>query len=156
MQRIDHYNDPDAPRANTLIPAASAIITNEHGEILLHRRSDNNLWALPGGTMEIGESIRQTVIREVREETGLQVEPERVIGIYSNPKHVIEYPDGEVRQEFSICFACTIVGGKLHTSSESFEIAFFTPQHIERVSMHDSTRLRIQHFLAHQQTPFIG
>ena len=56
MQRIDHYNDADAPRANTLIPAASAIITNEHGEILLHRRSDNNLWALPGGTMEIGET----------------------------------------------------------------------------------------------------
>ena len=156
MQRIDHYNDPDAPRANTLIPAASAIITNEHGEILLHRRSDNNLWALPGGTMEIGESIRQTVIREVREETGLQVEPERVLGIYSNPKHVIEYPDGEVRQEFSICFACTIVGGKLHTSSESLELAFFTPQNIEQARMHDSTRLRIQHFLEHKQTPFIG
>ena len=156
MQRIDHYNDPDAPQANTLIPAASAIITNENGEILLHRRSDNNLWALPGGTMEIGESIRQTVIREVQEETGLLVEPERVTGIYSDPKHVIEYPNGEVRQEFSICFACRIAGGKLHTSNESYELAFVDPQNLERCNMHESIRLRIQHFLENKQTPFIG
>src|SRR5690348_9135717 len=138
MQRIDHSNDPDAPRANTLIPAASAIILNEHGEILLHRRRDNNLWALPGGTMEIGESIRQTVIREVQEETGLDVEPESVTGIYSDPTHVIEYPNGEVRQEFSICFTCRIVGGKLHTSNESFELAFFAPQHLQDYPMHES------------------
>src|SRR5690348_11427540 len=106
MQRIDHYHDPHAPQANTLIPAASAIIPNEKGAILLHSRRDNNLWALPGGTMEIGESIRQTIIREVEEETGLHVEPERVTGIYSDPKHVIEFPNGEMRQEFSICFTC--------------------------------------------------
>jgi mutator protein MutT len=156
MQRIDHFNDPDAPRANTLVPAASAIITNENGEILLHRRSDNNLWALPGGTMEIGESIRQTVIREAREETGLEVQPQRIVGIYSDPKHVIEYPDGEVRQEFSICFACRIVGGKLHTSNESFDIRFFSPQDLEQLNMHESTQVRIQHFLEHNQTPFIA
>jgi ADP-ribose pyrophosphatase YjhB (NUDIX family) len=156
MRRIDYYNDPDAPRANTLVPAASAIITNEQGEILLHRRSDNNLWALPGGTMEIGESIRQTVIREVQEETGLSIEPERIVGIYSDPKHIIEYADGEVRQEFSICFACRIIGGKLHTSNESFELAFFPSQNLEQCDMHESTRLRIQHFLEKKPTPFIA
>jgi ADP-ribose pyrophosphatase YjhB (NUDIX family) len=156
MQRIDHFNDPNAPRANTLVPAASAIITNENGEILLHRRSDNNLWALPGGTMEIGESIRQTVIREAGEETGLEVQPQYIVGIYSDPKHVIAYPDGEVRQEFSLCFACSIVGGELLTSSESFEIRFFSPQEIEHLNMHESTHVRIQHFLEHNQVPFIG
>ncbi|HJT56002.1 MAG TPA: NUDIX domain-containing protein [Ktedonobacteraceae bacterium] len=156
MQRIDHFNDPNAPRANTLIPAASAIIANEHGEILLHQRSDNNFWALPGGTMEIGENIRQTVIREAREETGLEVQPQRIVGIYSDPKHVIEYPDGEVRQEFSICFACRIVGGKLRTSDESFAIRFFSPHDLERLNMHESTHIRIQHFLEHSQNPFIG
>jgi ADP-ribose pyrophosphatase YjhB (NUDIX family) len=156
MHRIDHFNDPNAPQANTLIPAASAIITNDRGQILLQRRIDNELWALPGGTMEIGESIGQTVVREVQEETGLLVEPERIVGIYSNPMHVVEYADGEVRQEFSVCFTCRIVGGELCTSEESSELAFFTPQEIEQLSMHASIRLRIKHYLEDRTHPVIS
>jgi len=156
MQRVDHLDDPHAPRANSLIPAASAIVTDERGQILLHRRSDNQLWALPGGTMEIGESIGQTVVREVQEETGLLVQPERIVGIYSNPKHVIEYADGEVRQEFSVCFTCRIVGGELRTSEESSELAFFTQQEIEQLNMHASIRLRIKHYLENRAQPVIG
>src|SRR5947209_3133082 len=156
MQRIDHFHDPNAPQANTLVPAASAIITDEQGRILLHRRSDNNLWALPGGTMEIGESIRQTVTREVQEETGLQVEPIRIVGIYSDPKRVVEFADGEVRQEFSICFVCRILGGGLHTSEESVALTFFAPEDIEQLSMDESNRLRIKHYLERRDSPFIG
>jgi ADP-ribose pyrophosphatase YjhB (NUDIX family) len=156
MPRVDHLDDPNAPRANSLIPAASAIVTNAQGHILLHRRSDNNLWALPGGTMEIGESISQTVVREVREETGLLVEPERVVGIYSNPKHVVAYTDGEVRQEFSVCFTCRIVGGELRASEESSELGFFTPQDIEHLMMHESIRVRITHYLEHRESPVIS
>src|SRR6266699_2904193 len=150
--RVDHLDDPKAPHANLRIPAASAIVTNAQGHILLQRRSDNNLWALPGGTMEIGESISQTVMREVREETGLLVEPERIVGIYSNPKHVVAYTDGEVRQEFSVCFTCSIVGGELHTSEESSELGFFTPQEIEHLAMHESIRVRVKHYLEHRET----
>ena len=70
MNRVDYFNDPHAPQANSIVPAASAIVTNKDGKILLHRRSDNALWSLPGGVMEIGESIEQTIVREVKEETG--------------------------------------------------------------------------------------
>ena len=101
MGRVDYYDDPKAPRANSLVPAASAIVTDDQGRILLHRRRDNEMWALPGGVMEIGESLGECAVREVREETGLTVEPVRIVGIYSDPKHVFEYDDGEVRQEFS-------------------------------------------------------
>ncbi len=153
--RIDHLNDPNAPRANSIIPAASAIIKNNEGKILLHRRSDNDAWALPGGAMEIGESITETLQREVKEETGLDVEPEYIIGVYSNPKHIIEYSDGEIRQEFSLCFACQIVKGDLRVSEESLELAFFSPQEIERLNMHESTRLRIKHYLEHRNRPVI-
>ncbi len=73
MARIDYLNDSNAPRANSLVPAASAIVMNGEGKILLHRRSDNTLWGLPGGAMEVGESIGETVVREVKEETGLDV-----------------------------------------------------------------------------------
>jgi len=155
MSRIDYYNNPDAPQANSIVPAASAIVKNSEGKILLHRRSDSDAWSLPGGAMEIGESISETVKREVKEETGLEVEPEYVTGIYSDPKHIIEYSDGEIRQEFSLCFACQIVKGDLRVSEESLELAFFSPQEIERLNMHESTRLRIKHYLEHRNRPVI-
>lgn len=156
MTRIEHFNNPDAPPANSLIPAASAIVVDEAGRILLIRRSDNALWSIPGGAMEVGERIADTAIREVKEETGLQVVPEAIVGIYSNPRHVIEYADGEVRQQFSICFACRRVGGELATSDESTEVGFFTPAEIEAMRMHESIRLRIRHYLEHRPQPVIA
>ncbi len=155
MTRIDYWNNPHAPTANSLVPAASAVVINNEGKILLHRRSDNDLWALPGGAMEIGESISETVVREVKEETGLDVVIERLVGIYTNPKHVVAFSDGEVRQEFSICFACRTVGGTLTISDESFEVSFFTPEAINRLAMHESIRLRIKHFLEHNPQPVV-
>jgi ADP-ribose pyrophosphatase YjhB (NUDIX family) len=155
MSRIDYFNDPHAPKANRIVPAASAIVRNNEGKILLERRSDNALWGLPGGAMEIGESIGETIVREVREETGLEVVPNCIVGIYSNPKHVIAYSDGEIRQQFSICFACTVIGGEIQVSKESFEVAFFSPEDIENLAMHESTRLRIRHYLT-QNKPVIN
>ena len=156
MSRIDHYNDPDAPKANSLVPAASAVVVDEDGAILLHRREDTELWSIPGGAMEAGESIARTVVREVKEETGLDVEPVSILGVYSNPRHVIEYGDGEVRQQFSVCFACKAVGGQLATSDESLEVGFFTPAEIASMPMHDSIRLRIRHYLEHRPTAVIA
>ena len=156
MSRIEHFNDPEAPAANSLVPAASAIVVDDAGRILLHRRTDNALWSIPGGAMELGESIAQTVVREVKEETGLDVEPERLVGIYSNPRHVVEYADGEVRQQFSICFACRLVGGQVAVSDESSEVGFFTPAEIEAMPVHESIRLRIRHYLEHRPEPVIA
>jgi len=157
MTRIDHYNDPDAPRATRLVPAASAVVVDQDGRILLHRRSDSQLWSIPGGAMEIGETIAQTVVREVKEETGLQVDPERLVGIYSNPKHVVEYADGEVRQQFSICFACRPTGGQLlDRADESLEVGFYRPEQIERMPMHPSIRRRITDYLEQRDQPVIA
>lgn len=156
MSRIEHLNDPDAPAANSLVPAASAIVTDEADRLLLIRRSDNALWSIPGGAMEIGERIADTAVREVREETGLEVAAEAIIGVYSNPHHVVEYADGEIRQQFSICFACGLVGGELATSDESTQVGFFTPAEIEAMSIHDSIRLRIRHYLEHRALPVIA
>lgn len=155
VTRIEHFNDPNAPKANSLIPAASAVVVNERGEILLHRRSDNSYWSIPGGAMEPGETIRQTAIREVKEETGLDIEPTHLVGIYSNPAHVVEYSDGEVRQQFSVCFAAAVSGGQLATSEESLEVGFFSPEQITDMSMHDSIRRRIEDYLAHHAAPVI-
>jgi ADP-ribose pyrophosphatase YjhB (NUDIX family) len=122
-------------------------VVNDAGEILLQRRTDNQLWALPGGTMDIGETIAQAIVREVREETGLRVEPERIVGNYSDPKHVFAYSDGEVRQEFNICLACRIAGGEVRVSEESSEVRFFEWAEIDQLDMHASVRLRIRDYL---------
>lgn len=148
MGRVDYYDDPRAPAANSLVPAASAIVTDDQGRILLHRRRDNEMWALPGGVMELGESLGGCAAREVREETGLTVEPVAVVGVYSDPKHVFAYDDGEVRQEFSICFECRLVGGDLAVSDESYEVRFFPADEVEQLPMVDSIRLRITDFLS--------
>jgi ADP-ribose pyrophosphatase YjhB (NUDIX family) len=106
--------------------------------------------------MEIGEDIGHAVSREVQEETGLHVVPEAVVGIYSNPRHVIQYPDGIVRQLFSICFACRIVGGALRASDESLEVGFFAPSEIQTMPMHESIRIRLRHYLEQRPYPVIA
>jgi ADP-ribose pyrophosphatase YjhB (NUDIX family) len=147
-KRVDYYHDPEAPAANSLVVGSSAVVVDDVGRILLQRRSDSGNWALPGGAMDIGETFAQSVIREVKEETGFHVRIERIIGIYSDPGHVFAYDDGEVRQEFNICLACTIVGGELAMSLESTDVRFFRLDDAQSLTMHESIRKRIEDYLS--------
>ena len=156
MSRTEYYDDPNAPTPNAIVPAASAVVVNEQRKILLQRRKDNGMWSLPGGAMIIGESIAQTIVREVKEESGLDVTIVRLVGIYSDPRHVIAYSDGEVRQQFSICFACRTVGGELIPGDETSEVGFFDPQDLDGIDVQLSIRLRLQHFLENRSEPVIA
>ena len=147
MTRIDHFNEPDGPRATRVVPAASAVVTDEDGRLLLAKRTDNDLWTIPGGTMEPGETIAETAVREVKEETGFDVEVVSLIGVYLNPQHVVEYSDGELRQQFSVCFVCRRFGGDVATSDETSGVGYFSPDEIEGMDIHPSIRLRIRHCL---------
>jgi ADP-ribose pyrophosphatase YjhB (NUDIX family) len=147
MSRIDYYHDPAAPRANSLVVGSSAVVVDGQNRILLQRRSDSGNWALPGGAMDIGETLAGSAIREVKEETGFDVQVERIVGIYSDPAHVFAYDDGEVRQEFSICLACAITGGSLQVSSESTAVEFFAFEVVADLQMHESVRIRIRDYL---------
>ena len=156
MSRREYYDDPSAPAPNAIVAAASAVVVNDEHKILLQRRKDNDLWSLPGGTMEIGESIAQTVLREVREESGMQVELVRLVGIYTDPRHVIAYSNGEVRQQFSICFACRVIGGELRRGDESTEVGFFAPDELKGLPIQSSIQIRLQHFLENRSQPVIA
>ncbi|WP_232337424.1 NUDIX domain-containing protein [Thermoactinomyces sp. CICC 23799] len=153
--RKDYYHAPDAPKPNSIVPAASAVVLNYDGKILLHKRKDNALWSLPVGAMELGESIEETIIREVKEETGLDIKVEKLIGIYTDPGHRIAYDDGEVRQQFSICFECKVTGGELSVSEESHQVGFFGVEEIEQLDMHPAQRVRINDHLKQQDRAFI-
>ncbi|MCC3775357.1 NUDIX hydrolase [Streptomyces sp. UNOB3_S3] len=157
MSRIDYFQDPAAPAANSVVPSVTAVVRNEDGAVLLIHKTDNDLWALPGGGHEIGESIGGTVVREVEEETGIRVEILDVSGLYTDPAHVMAYDDGEVRQQFSICFRARPIGGELRTSSESKEVRWVLPANLDGLDIHPSMRLRIEHGLDDRRAqPYIG
>ena len=143
MPRRDYEDDPNAPEANSLVPAASVVVVDDDGRVLLQRRTDNGMWALPGGKMELGESLAGCGIRETLEETGITVEITGIVGTYTNPGHVFAYDDGEVRQEFSICLLGRPVGGELRVSDESHEVAWFTPAETDGLPMVAGIRKRL-------------
>ncbi|WP_340558482.1 NUDIX domain-containing protein [Streptomyces sp. GSL17-111] len=156
MTRTEYYDDPDAPEPNSLVVAASAVVTDEKGRILLQRRRDNGLWALCGGGMELTDSLPGAAVREVKEETGLDVEIIGLVGTYTDPRHIIAYSDGEVRRQFNVCFTARVVGGALAISDESTELRFVPPEELDALPMHHTQRLRLKHFLEHRDQPYLG
>lgn len=142
MGRVDYYDDPAAPVANSLVVAVVVVVLDE-GRVLMIQRSDNGRWALPGGGQELGESVRDAAIRETQEETGLDIDVTGVVGIYSDPRHVIAYDDGEVRQEFALCLTGAATGGQLRTSSESTRVEWVPLDEVPTLNASDSTRRRI-------------
>ena len=156
-RRIDFYDDPEAPRATSVVPSANVIVVNDDGEILLIRRSDNDNWAVPGGAMDLGESLPQAAVRETAEETGVEVEITGIVGIYTDPRHVILYTsDNEVRQEFSVVFTARPIGGTPTTSAESAEVRWVAPGEVGSLSMDRSMRMRVHHFLTSPGIVHIG
>ncbi|MGX1807884.1 NUDIX domain-containing protein [Nocardia sp. NPDC055321] len=156
MARIEYYNDPDAPAPNSIVAAATAFVLDARDRVLLIQRSDNGLWALPGGGQEFGEYIAATAVRETKEETGIDIHVTGLVGIYTSPSHIMAYPNGEVRQQFSICFRADPLGGQLHPSPESPHVNWISRPDLDELNIHPSTRLRIKHGYNRLPEPYIG
>ncbi len=147
--------EPDVSKAEELRPSVAAIITNSDGHVLLQRRSDNGLWGLPGGSVEIGESVTSAIVREVEEETGLAVEVERLIGVYSDPSfQVFRYPNGNVVHYVNTLMSCRIVAGTLQTCDESLELRFFDPARLPD-DMLLTHRIRVRDAVVNRPEGFI-
>ena len=157
-RRIDYYDDPAAPKANSLVPSVNVVVVNDAGDVLMIRRSDNDNWAVPGGAIDLGESMVQAAVRETREETGIECEITGLVGIYTDPKHVLLYTsNGEVRQEFSILLTGVPTGGQPTPSSESSEVRWVPREDVAGYQMDRSMRLRIGHYLAGRSgSPYLG
>jgi 8-oxo-dGTP pyrophosphatase MutT (NUDIX family) len=134
--------------------SACAVTLDTDGRVLLHRRTDNGRWALPGGVIEIGETAAQAVVREVGEETGYVVEVIRLIGIYSEPRHTtITYPDGNVCAYVAIAFECQVIGGSPALSDETSAVDWFDPAALPD-AFHPAHLPRLQDALARQTAAF--
>jgi ADP-ribose pyrophosphatase YjhB (NUDIX family) len=137
-------------------PGVGAVIFGDGGTVLLQRRDDNGRWGLPGGAVDPGESVTAAVVREVREETGLDVEPVRLIGVYSDPANhqVVTYPDGNVIHFVSVVFECVVRGGTLTCCAESLDLAWHPPDALPPDVL-PIARVRIVDAVARQPTPFV-
>ena len=135
----------------------SAVIFDEaRQKILLTRRSDNGRWCLPGGHMEAGESVAEACVREVEEETGLQIQIRRLIGVYSSPHMLLTYADGNYYQMVALCFEAEAKDGEPGLSDETTEAGYFTPAEIEMMDVMEHHRPRIHDALSGQQETIVS
>jgi 8-oxo-dGTP pyrophosphatase MutT (NUDIX family) len=155
-RRIDYYDDPNAPPANSLVPSVNVVVANDAGAILLIRRTDNDNWSLPGGAIDLGESLSQAGIRETKEETGIDCEISGLVGIYTDPKHVLHYTSNdEVRQEFTIVLTGRPVGGRPTPSDESSDVRWVPPDDLPEYTMDPSMRRRLERYRSAENAPEI-
>lgn len=104
-----------------ILNVATAIIKKDN-QILVQKRSDNGLYSLPGGCMELDETLEDCVIREVKEETNLDVIPKRLVGIYHN--FDMKWPCGDLAHCVNFVYECEIISGNIKIDEESLDISF--------------------------------
>ena len=114
-----------------ITPGASALIRDDKGQILLIQRSDNLEWAIPGGSMELGHSVYDTLVREVCEETGLEVISATLFAIYSEPRFAFKNAYGNEHQPVRFSFRVDEWRGTLVTETdESVDARFFSADQV--------------------------
>jgi 8-oxo-dGTP pyrophosphatase MutT (NUDIX family) len=145
VARVEYFHDPSAPAATSLTPTAFAAVRDGAGRLLLVRRVDSGNWELPGGRVELGESAAGAAEREVAEETGVTVRVTHLLGVYSDPGHLMAYPDtGEVRQQFAVCFHAEPLDGHPRPDHhETRAAAWVAPERVAGLPIHPGMRERI-------------
>lgn len=147
--RTDYFYRDDAPEANSIKPAAAVAIINDRKELLMLHRKDNKKWTMPGGTMEFGESMTDCALREVKEESGLNVEIKDIIGTYTDPNIRVGYSDGEVRQEFTIVYYGEVQGYDVKLDEESNNYVWVSFDQVLELPLADSQRRRLIDVMAY-------
>ena len=147
MGRTEYWNDPAAPAPNTLVPACGVLAVDQAGRVLLQRRRDTGQWAIPMGKMELGETPTQCAIRETLEETGILTETTGILGVYSDPGHIVAYTDGEIRQEYELILLGRPVSGTPAVNEEASDVAWVTPGDLGTLDIHPTQWRQLRDWL---------
>jgi ADP-ribose pyrophosphatase YjhB (NUDIX family) len=150
VKRIDSKGDEF--KANSLVPATAAAILDDSSRLLLVKRRDSGKWTMPGGTMELDESLEGCIVREVKEETGLDIELESIIGTYTDPCTKIAYSDGEVRREFSVLFLARTNVTNIIIDEESTNWKWVEIEQLELYPMAASQKRRVNDVIGFLKT----
>lgn len=152
-----HFHDPDAPAARVVTPSVFVAVREEQGRLLLVRRCDSGAWELPGGRVDVGESAVQTAVRETAEEAGLRVRITGLVGLFTDPTHVVEAASGEeIRQQFVVCFHAWAIWGRPHPDGhETCDAAWFDPEDVASLTLEPGVRRFVQHALAGASEPYL-
>ncbi|QWC00666.1 NUDIX domain-containing protein [Mycoplasmatota bacterium] len=123
-----------------ILNACAVVIINDKNQILLQKRSDNKLWGLPGGLMELHDSIESCAIREVKEETNLDVQLDKFIGIFNNP--FMRWREKDYARIISYAFTGKIVGSEMKINDhESLELKYFDYTHLPMIHSIDTLQI---------------
>jgi 8-oxo-dGTP pyrophosphatase MutT (NUDIX family) len=147
MGRIEYWNDPAAPKPNSLVPACGVLAVDEQGRVLLQRRRDTGQWAIPMGKQELGETPSQCAIRETQEETGILTELTGILGVYSDPGHIVAYTDGEIRQEWELIMLGRPVSGTPTVNDEAGEVGWFATGDLGSLDIHPTQWRQLRDWL---------
>ncbi|HEY8527544.1 MAG TPA: NUDIX domain-containing protein [Acidimicrobiales bacterium] len=147
MGRVEYWHNPDAPKPNSLVPASGVLAVNDRGEVLLQRRRDTGQWAIPMGKQELGETVAECAVRETEEETGVRVEVTGILGVFSDPAHIVAYSDGEVRQEFEITLIGRPLAGEPAANDEASDVRWVAPADLDALDIHPTMRRQLDHWL---------
>ena len=137
MGMSGYYKDLREKIGNQLIfmPSVAGIIRNDKGEILFGRKHNEENWGLIAGAIEIGETPAQAMVRECYEETGLTIEPKRIIGVYGGEDKRFIYQNGHEVEYLTIVFECCIKSGELQTDNEEMEeLRYFAENRIPPIA----------------------
>jgi 8-oxo-dGTP pyrophosphatase MutT (NUDIX family) len=149
------YGERIGATARLRVGCNAVVFDASHTRVLLTQRADNGLWCMPGGAMDPGESAAEAVLRETREETGLETRVVRLVGIYTSPDLVLEYADGNRWQAVALTFELAIVSGEPVVTDETRAVGFFTPAEIEALDMLENHIQRIRDALTGQPEAYI-
>jgi 8-oxo-dGTP diphosphatase len=124
-----YLHDSAAPAAAVVTPSVFVAARDGRGRLLLVRRCDSGAWELPGGRVDVGESALDTAVRETAEESGVSVRITGLVGLFTDPSHVVVSPEGEeVRQQFVVCLHAWAIGGRpVPDMHETIDAAWFDP-----------------------------
>jgi ADP-ribose pyrophosphatase YjhB (NUDIX family) len=156
MEKTEVRYGPRLGKEGRLRLGCSAVVFDASREkVLLTRRADNDLWCLPGGAVDAGESVAEACLRELWEETGLQGRVLRLIGVYSNPDQLVLYPDGNKAFIVALSFEVEATGGMLGLSSETTEVGYFTLAEVQGLDLIGQHRERVEDAVAGQVKAFV-